>query len=171
MSDGSALYDIPLKTIDDRPTTLREYAGRVLLIVNVASKCGFTPQYGGLQRLYEKYREQGLVVLGFPSNDFLFQEPAKNSEIQQFCSLNFGVTFPLFAKVHVIGPHRHQLFRYLTDKRKHPEFGSWIKWNFTKFLVDRDGRVAARFGPKTEPEAPEVAEAIERLLIQTKAQS
>jgi glutathione peroxidase len=148
----SEIYDIEVTTIDGRNLVLKEYKGKVMLIVNTASKCGFTPQYAGLEKLYRQYRDRGLVVLGFPCNQFAGQEPGDENEIASFCSLNYGVTFPMFAKIDVNGPNRHPLYRYLIGQRP-GLFGSGsIKWNFTKFLVDREGRVVKRFGPAVKPE-------------------
>jgi glutathione peroxidase len=146
------IYAIEAETIDGRNIAMSEYEGRVLLIVNTASKCGFTPQYAGLERLYGKYRDRGFVVLGFPCNQFVGQEPGDGAEIASFCSLNYGVTFPLFAKIDVNGPNQHPLFRLL-KRKKSGLFGSKsIKWNFTKFLVDRKGNVVKRYGPAVQPE-------------------
>lgn len=154
-SQTHSVYDFQARAIDGTERPLRTYAGKVLLIVNVASQCGFTPQYKGLQALYERFKDQGLVVLGFPCNQFGEQEPAPESEIQQFCELNFGVTFPLFAKVDVNGPTTHPLFAYLKKEEKGLLGSEGIKWNFTKFLVDRQGRVLKRFAPQSSPESLE----------------
>jgi glutathione peroxidase len=148
----SEIYAIEVKTIDGRNMSMSEFEGRVLLIVNTASKCGFTPQYAGLERLYGKYRDRGFAVLGFPCNQFAGQEPGDESEIASFCSLNYGVTFPMFAKIDVNGPNAHPLYRLL-KKKKSGLFGSGaVKWNFTKFLVDRKGNVVKRYGPAAKPE-------------------
>jgi len=156
-----SVYDVAVKTIAGEQQTLAEYKGNVLLIVNTASKCGLTPQYKGLQALHERYQDQGLVVLGFPCNQFAGQEPGSEEEIAQFCDLNYGVSFPLFAKVDVNGPHTHPLYQYL--KSHAPEGnGEDIEWNFAKFLVSRDGQVAKRIGPRVQPE--ELADDIESLL-------
>ena len=163
-SGVSAFYGFDVETIDGVRTNLAPYRGKVALVVNVASKCGFTKQYAGLQKLYETYRERGLVLLGFPSNDFMGQEPGTNAEIQQFCSLNFGVTFPLFAKISVKGAAKHPLFGWLTDNTLHPGLGGEVSWNFNKFLIGRDGTLVARFGSRTEPDAAELAKAIEQAL-------
>lgn len=131
--------------------SMEEYKGKTVLIVNTASKCGFTPQYEGLQRLYEKYKDRGLEILGFPCDQFAHQEPGSDEEIQQFCSLNFGVSFPLFKKIEVNGEGTHPLYKYL--KKEMPgAIGQSIKWNFTKFLIDSDGKPVRRFAPATEPE-------------------
>lgn len=154
--------DFTLPRIDGTPQPLADYRGRVLLLVNVASKCGYTPQYEGLEALYERYRERGFEVLGFPSNDFKGQEPGTNAEIAEFCRSTYGVQFPMFAKLHVRGPDAHPLYRMLTGL---PEpVGGPVEWNFQKYLVDRRGEVAARYAPATEPGAPELVAAIERLL-------
>ncbi len=152
---SSSIYEIALKTLDGRETSLREHQGKVLLIVNVASRCGFTPQYEGLESLYKKYRDQGLVILGFPCNQFGAQEPGNATEIQSFCSLTYGVSFPLFEKIEVNGPGTHPLYQALKASKKGILGSSGIKWNFTKFLVDRSGQVVDRFGPMTKPEALE----------------
>lgn len=160
----AAFYAFDVETIDGVRTNLTSCTGRVALVVNVASKCGFTKQYAGLQKLYETYRGRGLVILGFPSNDFLGQEPGTHAEIQKFCSLTYGVTFPLFAKIHVKGQDKHPLFAWLTDGALHPGFGGEVSWNFNKFLVGRNGDLAARFGSRTAPDAPELIEAVEKAL-------
>lgn len=145
-------YDLFAKDIQGNEFRFAELKGKTVLIVNTASRCGFTPQYKGLQTLYESYREKGFIVLGFPSNDFLFQEPKSNPEIQQFCEINFGVTFPLFEKIHVRGKNCHPVYRYLTAGDGKKEFKGSIKWNFTKFLIDTTGCIIARFSPFTPPE-------------------
>ncbi len=161
---AATFYTFQVETIGGTLTNLMPYQGKVTLVVNVASKCGFTKQYESLQRLYENYCAQGLVVLGFPSNDFLGQEPGTNAEIQQFCKLTFGVTFPLFAKIRVKGADKHPLYAWLTDGVLHPGIGGEISWNFNKFLIDRHGNPVARFGSRTAPDAPELIEAIEKAL-------
>ena len=158
----SKLYEIPLKDIDGKDTSLKAYSGKVLLIVNVASRCGNTPQYKGLEALQQKYKEQGFTVLGFPCNDFGAQEPGSNAEIKEFCSKNYAVTFPMFDKVHVKGPQQHPLYKELTGKEA--AFPGDVKWNFGKFLVGRDGKVIKRFEPGVKPEAPQVVQAIEAAL-------
>ncbi len=156
------LYDLQAATLDGRDTSLANYRGKVLLIVNTASKCGFTPQYDGLEALYRTYRGRGLEVLGFPCNQFGRQEPGNAAEIRDFCSANFDVSFPMFAKVDVNGPAAHPLYAYLRRARRGLFGSEGIKWNFTKFLVDRQGRVMGRYPPATKPEA--LASAIEKLL-------
>jgi glutathione peroxidase len=160
----SDLYDVPLHTIDGQPATLRDHEGKVLLIVNVASKCGLTPQYEGLERLHEEYAEQGFSVLGFPCNQFLGQEPGTAEEIQEFCSITYGVTFPLFEKIEVNGEGRHPVYAVLTETEDADGQAGDVQWNFEKFLVGSDGQVVARFRPKTLPESDEVVTAIEDLL-------
>ena len=162
----SEIYDFEMKRIEGHPTHLATYKGQVLLFVNVASRCGFTGQYAGLQKLYETYKARGLVVLGFPANDFLGQEPGNNAEIAQFCSLKYHVTFPMFEKIVVTGRDMHPLYKYLTDKTTNPKFGGRITWNFNKFLVGRDGRVVARFGSRTAPEHKDIGRAIETALAE-----
>jgi glutathione peroxidase len=158
----SDLYSIPLQAGDGSATSLEDYKGKVLLIVNTASKCGFTPQYKGLEALYRKYKERGLVVLGFPCNQFGQQEPGRDSEIQQFCELNFGVSFPLYAKLDVNGADAHPLFTHLKKAAPGILGTEGIKWNFTKFLVNREGQVVERFAPKDKPE--DLQAEIEKLL-------
>jgi len=146
-----SLYDITVDDIHGKPVKLSKYKGKVLLIVNTASECGFTPQYKGLEALYEKFHGKGLEVLGFPCNQFGAQEPGDEKAIEQFCELNYGVTFPMFAKVDVNGDDASPLFRHLKSAKKGILGSEAIKWNFTKFLVDRDGNVVERYAPKTEP--------------------
>lgn len=143
---------------------MAEFKGKVVLIVNVASRCGFTPQYAGLEALYNKYKDKGFVVLGFPANNFLWQEPGTNEEIKAFCSTKYHVTFPIFAKVSVRGADKTPLYQFLTDKKANPSTGGEIRWNFTKFLADRNGKVIARFGSGVAPESPELISAIEEAL-------
>ncbi|HPF86489.1 MAG TPA: glutathione peroxidase [Candidatus Limiplasma sp.] len=148
------LYDITVLDRSEQEVSLKDYQGKVLLIVNTATKCGHTPQYNGLEALYEKYRGQGFEILDFPCNQFAGQAPGTNEEIHQFCTLNFGTTFPRFAKVNVNGKEASPLFTYLKEQQKGEGTGR-IKWNFTKFLVDREGNVVKRFEPKDEPEEME----------------
>ena len=157
-----ALKDIPLKDIDGKETSLKAYAGKVLLIVNVASKCGNTPQYKDLEAAYEKYKEQGLVIMGFPCNDFGGQEPGTNEEVKTFCTTKYNVTFPMFDKVTVKGEDKHPLYEALTGKKG--AFPGDVKWNFGKFLVGRDGKPIMRIEPKTKVDDPEVIAAIEKAL-------
>ena len=178
-----SLYDIPVSTINSEGTTLADHRGEVLLVVNVASKCGLTPQYEGLERLYETYRGQKFAVLGFPANDFAGQEPGTNEEIQSFCSLNYQVQFPLYSKIAVTGPDKHPLYKTLiaekpearslpgTDFRAAlrghgitPTEAPEVLWNFEKFLIGRDGQVLRRFAPDTAPDADKLVAAIEAAL-------
>lgn len=145
------LYNIEVKTIRGEAETIGKYRGKVLLIVNIAQKCGFTPQLKGLEALYQKHKESGLEILGFPSNDFMGQEPGSNEQIAEACSLNYGVTFPLFEKIHVKGPEQHQLYAFLTSKKTNPKCGDKIGWNFNKFLVGADGTILAHIGSRTDP--------------------
>jgi glutathione peroxidase len=158
----SKIYDFKVKTINGEETTLEEYKNKVLLIVNVASKCGYTSQYDGLESLYRKYKDAGLVVLGFPCNQFGSQEPGSEKEIQNFCRVNFGVTFPMFSKIKVNGEETHPLYRYLKSEQSGILGTEAIKWNFTKFLIDKEGRVVERFGSSTKPN--ELEKKIEKLL-------
>ena len=159
---AQALASIPLRRIDSSPTDLTEYAGKVMLIVNVASQCGLTPQYAGLEALYERYREQGFVVLGFPANEFGAQEPGANAEIAQFCETRFGVQFPMFEKVVVKGAGQHPLFAALTQAQPIGEgSANDIRWNFEKFVISRHGDVVARLAPTVAPDDPKLVAAIE----------
>ena len=158
------LLSIPLETLDGRPTTLGEHADGPLLVVNVASKCGLTPQYEGLERLQQTYGDRGLTVVGFPCNQFMGQEPGTAEEIQTFCSTTYGVTFPLMAKIDVNGEQRHPVYEVLTDVPDADGETGDVQWNFEKFLLTGDGEVVARFRPRTEPEDPTVVEAIEAQL-------
>jgi glutathione peroxidase len=156
------LFTIPVQTIDGKDTTLQPYAGKVLLIVNTASQCGFTPQYEGLEALWSKYQGQGLEVLGFPANDFGAQEPGSNAEIKQFCTSKFHVTFPMFSKIHVKGSEQHPLYAALTGPAS-PKPGP-VGWNFNKFLISRDGKILAHFQSETEPDSATLTQAIETAL-------
>ena len=151
----SNIYQFEAELLEGEIKALADYKGKVMLIVNTASKCGFTPQFAGLEKLYEKYQSQGLEILGFPCNQFGGQDPGTNKEIGSFCQRNYGVNFPMFAKVDVKGPEAHVIFRYLTREAKGILGSRNIKWNFTKFLVDRKGRVIKRYAPVTKPEAIE----------------
>ena len=148
----TTVYDFSAKTIDGKTRKLSDYKGKVLLVVNTASKCGFTPQYKGLEALYEKYRDKGFAVLGFPSNQFGQQEPGPDDEIAEFCEMNYGVTFPMFSKIDVNGADAHPLYKYLTSTKRGLLGSEGIKWNFTKFLVDKEGNVIERYAPTTKPE-------------------
>ena len=159
-----SIYDFTMKDIDGKDVKLEQYKGKAILIVNVASKCGFTPQYEGLEKIYSRYKDKGFVILGFPANNFMGQEPGTNEEIKQFCSLNYNVTFPMFSKISVKGKDIAPLYKYLTEKETNPEFSGKISWNFNKFLVDRDGKIVARFGSRAKPESEEVIQAIEKVL-------
>jgi glutathione peroxidase len=161
---GKTALDFSMKRIDGQEVDLRQYLGKVVLMVNVASKCGFTPQYEQLNAVYKKYRDQGFVVLGFPANNFLRQEPGSNADIQTFCKRNYGVEFDIFSKISVKGKDMAPLYVFLTSPKYDPAFYGSIKWNFTKFLLNREGKVIARFGPATKPDAPEVLRAIEQAL-------
>ena len=160
---GASVYDYTLPSIDGNPTPLSTYKGKVVLLVNVASRCGFTPQYSALESLYEKYKDQGFVILGFPANNFGAQEPGTNAEIKTFCSSKYNVTFPMFGKVSVKGSDTTPLYQFLT-KDANPAVAGDIKWNFTKFLVDRGGNVVTRFEPPVKPDSPEVVNAVEKAL-------
>jgi glutathione peroxidase len=161
-----AIYDFTVKDIDGKDVSLADYKGKVLLVVNVASKCGFTPQYKDLQAIYDKYKDRGFVVLGFPANNFLWQEPGSNEQIKQFCALHYSVTFPMFEKISVKGSDQHPLYAFLTSKKTNPEFAGKITWNFNKFLIGRNGRILGRFGSRTTPEDKTVLAAIETALGQ-----
>jgi glutathione peroxidase len=156
---ASSVYDFSLNSIDGQAAPLAAYKGKVLLLVNVASKCGFTPQYTALEALYEKYKDQGLVVIGFPANNFMAQEPGTNEEIKTFCSRKYNVTFPMYSKISVKGDDKAPIYQFLTEQK-----GGEIKWNFTKFLVGRDGTIISRFEPAVKPDSPEVIAAIEKAL-------
>jgi glutathione peroxidase len=161
---ASNVLEFTLNSIDGKPAPLAQYKGKVLLLVNVASKCGFTPQYTGLESVYEKYKDRGLVVLGFPANNFGQQEPGTDAEIKTFCTRNYNVSFPMYSKISVNGEDKAPLYQFLTDKAANPATGGDIQWNFTKFLVDRNGKVIARFESNITPESPEVTAAIEKAL-------
>lgn len=180
------IFNFKVKKIDGNETALNEFQGKVMLIVNVASKCGLTPQYEGLEKLYKNYQEKGLVVLGFPANEFLSQEPGSNSDIQQFCTMNYGVDFPMFEKIVVKGEGQHPLYQYLTTTKPQTtmkEGGKLIsmlkdkglltgkendiKWNFEKFLINRKGEIVDRFSPELDPMDPVIVKAVERELANT----
>src|ERR1035438_10134193 len=158
---GSGVYTFTLNSIDGKPAPLADYKGKVVLLVNVASQCGYTPQYTALEAIYEKYKDQGFVILGFPANNFGAQEPGTNEEIKTFCTRKYSVTFPMYAKISVKGSDIAPLYEYLTKST-----GGDIKWNFTKFLIGKDGAIVARFESKVKPDDPEVTAAIEKALAQ-----
>ena len=158
------IYNFALKSIDGKEVNLSQYRGKALLLVNVASQCGYTPQYEGLQKIYSKYKDRGLVILGFPANNFGAQEPGTDQEIKTFCSTRYNVTFPMFSKISVKGPDQHPLYQYLTNATTNPKFGGEIKWNFNKFLIDKQGKIAARFDSKDAPESETVVGALEKVL-------
>ena len=162
-SAGSGLYNFTLNSIDGKPAPLADYKGKVVMIVNVASQCGYTPQYSALESIYERYKDKGFVILGFPANNFGAQEPGTNEEIKTFCTRKYNVTFPMYAKISVKGADQSPLYSYLT-KQTPPGIGGDIKWNFTKFLVDRNGNVVQRFEPAITPDSKEVTGAIEKQL-------
>jgi glutathione peroxidase len=168
MSFGAnkSVYDFPLNTIDGQSTSLAAYKGKVLLVVNVASRCGYTPQYSALEATYEKYKDRGLVIVGVPANNFGAQEPGTNDEIKTFCTRKYNVQLPMMSKVSVKGSDTTPLYQYLTDTSLNPKTGGEIKWNFTKFLFDRNGNVIARFEPEVTPDSPQVLTAIEKALAQ-----
>lgn len=152
-----SIYDFTAETLDGKPASLADHRGQVMLIVNTASKCGFTPQYAGLEALYRKYKDRGLVILGFPCNQFGAQEPGSADEIASFCSLTYDVSFPMMAKIDVNGPKAHPLYAWLKGQKKGILGTEGIKWNFTKFLIDREGKVAGRFAPTATPQSLESA--------------
>lgn len=158
---ASNVHEFTLKTIDGQPAPLSQYKGKVMLLVNVASKCGYTPQYTGLESLYQKYKDRGLVIVGVPANNFGGQEPGTDAEIKTFCTRTYNVTFPMLSKVSVKGEDKTPLYQYLTS-----ENGGEVKWNFTKFLVGKDGKVIGRFESKVTPESPEMTQAVEKALAE-----
>ncbi|HVF10796.1 MAG TPA: glutathione peroxidase [Abditibacteriaceae bacterium] len=164
MTEGKevpAVLDFKMPALDGRDVDLAQYQGKVVLVVNVASQCGYTPQYKGLQELHEKYATQGLAVLGFPANDFGQQEPGSAAEISQFCQVHYGVDFDMFSKVTVAGDDKCDLYRYLTAEATNPQSPGEVKWNFEKFLIGRDGHIAARFASRVTPESEAMVQAIE----------
>jgi glutathione peroxidase len=163
-AEPKSIYDFTMKSIDGQQVSLKSYSGKVVLLVNVASKCGFTPQYAGLEALYEKYKDRGLVIVGVPANNFMAQEPGTDEEIKKFCSNKYNVTFPMMSKVSVKGDDKTPLYVFLTGKDTDPNFAGDIKWNFTKFLFDRNGNPVARFEPNVTPDSPQVTAAIESAL-------
>jgi glutathione peroxidase len=168
MAADKTIFSFTMNSIDGKPVPLTEYKGKVVLLVNVASRCGFTPQYTALESTYEKYKSQGFVIVGIPANNFGAQEPGTNQEIKKFCSTKYNVTFPMMAKVSVKGDDKTPLYRFLTDKAANPKTGGEIQWNFTKFLVGPDGQVITRFEPDVTPDAPQVTAAIETALASLK---
>ena len=164
MAAEKTVYDFTLNSIDGQSAPLSAFKGKVVLLVNVASRCGFTPQYTALESIYEKYKDRGFVIVGIPANNFGGQEPGTNEEIKTFCSAKYHVTFPMMSKVSVKGSDITPLYQFLTDKNLHPQTGGEIGWNFTKFLIGPDGKVIARFDSKVTPDSPEVTSAIEKAL-------
>ena len=156
-----SMYEFTMKDIDGNDIKLDKYKGSVVMMVNVASKCGLTPQYEALQATYDKYKDKGFVVLGFPANNFMGQEPGTEKEIKEFCQLKYNVTFPMFGKISVKGADQHPLYTFLTHRETNPGFEGEISWNFEKFLTDKNGKVVARFSPTTKPDDPSVIKAIE----------
>ena len=163
-AEPKSIYDFNLRSIDGDHVSLKSYQGKVVLLVNVASKCGFTPQYAALESVYEKYKDRGLVIVGIPANNFAKQEPGTDEEIKKFCSNKYNVTFPMMSKVSVLGEDKTPLYVFLTGKDTDPQFAGDIKWNFTKFLFDRNGNPVARFEPNVTPDSPQVTAAIESAL-------
>jgi len=159
-----SVYEFTMKDIDGKDIKLNQYKGDVVMIVNTASKCGYTPQYEGLEKIYEKYKDKGFVILGFPANNFGGQAPGAEKEIKEFCTLKYHVSFPMFSKISVKGEDQHPLYSFLTNKESDPEFAGDITWNFNKFLVDKKGTIVARFSSKDTPESDTVTAAIEKYL-------
>ena len=160
----TTVYDFTMNSIDGQPVPFANFKGKVMLLVNVASRCGYTPQYSALEAIYEKYKSRGFVIAGVPANNFGGQEPGSNQEIKTFCSATYNVTFPMMSKVSVKGSDITPLYKFLTDKKTNPKTGGEIEWNFTKFLIGPDGRVIARFSSAVTPDSPEVVSAIEKAL-------
>lgn len=160
----SSIYDFTMKDIDGKDVKLSSFKGKALMVVNVASKCGYTSQYEQLEAVYKRFKDRGFVVLGFPANNFMGQEPGTEAEIKEFCSTKYGVTFPMFSKISVTGADQHPLYGYLTNKATNPDFAGDISWNFNKFIIDRNGKVTARFASKDKPDAENVISAIETAL-------
>ena len=169
MATEKSVHDFTLSSIDGQATPLGGYKGKVVLLVNVASRCGFTPQYSALESVYEKYKDRGFVIVGIPANNFGSQEPGTNAEIKTFCQTKYSVSFPMMAKVSVKGGDIAPLYQFLTDKAANPQTGGEIKWNFTKFLIGPDGRVLARFEPDVTPDSQQVTSAIEKALAVLKS--
>ena len=158
------IYQFIMQDINGSNVNLSDFKGKIILIVNVASKCGFTPQYEGLEKIYLKYKDRNFIILGFPSNDFMGQEPGSDEEIKNFCTLTYGVTFPMFSKISVKGRNINPLYLYLTDKKTDPKFGGNITWNFNKFLIDKEGNIINRFDSAVKPEDKKITDAIESVL-------
>jgi glutathione peroxidase len=159
-----SVYDFTMKDIDGNPVSLAKYKGKVMLIVNVASKCGNTPQYEKLQKLHDRYKDRGLAILGFPANNFGSQEPGTDPEIKQFCTLTYGVTFDMFSKISVKGKDQAPLYQFLTSSKSNPHFAGSVEWNFQKYLIDRSGKIVGRFSPGMDPLSEEITSAIEAAL-------
>jgi glutathione peroxidase len=164
MAAEKTVFDFTLNSIDGQPAPLSTYKGKLVLLVNVASRCGYTPQYAGLETLYEKYKDRGFVIVGIPANNFGAQEPGTNQEIKAFCTSKYHVTFPMMSKVSVKGGDITPLYQFLTDKSQNPKTGGEIAWNFTKFLIGPDGKVLARFDSAVEPNSPQLTSAVEKAL-------
>ena len=161
---AGSVYDFTMNSIDGKPMPLSSFQGKVVMLVNVASKCGYTPQYKGLETLYEKHKDEGFVIVGIPANNFMAQEPGTDAEIKTFCKSKYDVKFPMMSKVSVKGSDEAPLYQYLTSKEQNPKTGGDIQWNFTKFLVGRDGKILARFEPAVTPDDPAVNSAVEAAL-------
>lgn len=159
-----SVYNFTMKDIDGKDVSLGKYKGKVMLIVNVASKCGNTPQYEGLQKLYDTYKDRGLAILGFPANNFGGQEPGTDPDIKQFCTLNYGVTFDMFSKISVKGKDQASLYQFLTTSKSNPQFAGSVEWNFQKYLIDRSGKIVGRFAPGMDPLSEEITSAVEAAL-------
>ncbi len=162
--NAKSVYEFKVTDINGKEVKLKKYKNKVVMFVNTASKCGYTPQYEGLQKIYDKYKDQGFVILGFPANNFGGQEPGSNEEIKDFCTLKYKVSFPMFAKISVKGDDQHPLYQYLTSEKTDPKFAGEITWNFNKFLVNDKGEIIARFSSKETPESKEVTDTIEKAL-------
>lgn len=164
MTKDNSVHQFTMKNIEGKDVSLADYKGKAIMIVNVASKCGYTPQYEDLQKLYEKYADRDFVILGFPANNFMGQEPGTNAEIQSFCKKNYGVTFPMFSKISVKGNDQAELYKFLTKKERNGVMDSKVKWNFQKYLLDKEGVLTAKFAPGDKPLDDEIISAIEKLI-------
>ena len=164
LASAASVYDFTLDSIDGKPTPLSSFKGKVVMLVNVASRCGYTPQYTGLESLYEAHKDQGFVIVGIPANNFMAQEPGTNAEIKTFCKSKYDVKFPMMSKISVKGDDKTPLYQFLTSKQENPKTGGEIQWNFTKFLVDRNGNIVARFEPAVTPQDPAVTSAVDAAL-------